>query len=157
MTWFRCSIVVMCVLVGLQACKSHRPLVESRIVETHDHVVSDSEYWEIVEDTVYALPSALIRGDSVAIPPSPPAPSFHYVLLSQSPAPSVPSLVPVAARKIVKRGAVADSVRAVSSVTEVKKPPNLDVYGNKIRLWKWGCVILFVILCCITYVLIRKI
>lgn len=141
---------MLCLYAGmiLCGCKGHASLVKETTATEHETIQKGVEYWEEVEDTLYLLPVAPFRGDSMTIPPSPPAPSFHYVWLSPSSVPS--SIVPVAVRHSVKRGAQVDSTQA-SRMVEIKETaPQTRVFTKEIRFWKWCSIAFFFILCCIT-------
>lgn len=83
-------------------CKHHEKMLnEQDTTRTHwgEVVTTSSSLQDMIEE-IYVNPSALLWGDSVAIPPLPPATSFHYMCLSGTVPPPSKKLVPVLVRRI---------------------------------------------------------
>lgn len=148
--------IFACVLVAVTSCGSRKPLVREDIVLENRGNVHGLEYRVMTADTIFAMPVPSLRGDSIAVPPLPPATSFHYVLRPHSDAPSSVPLVPVMVRRTSEIGYAVDSVRVHSEKIEKEvQHGELPVQRN-LRFWKYAAGVLFLLLCFITYFLLRK-
>lgn len=91
------SILGYSLLLLLASCASHRDartLETQEVNRTHWGVLVDMQDKLVsVEDCLFITPIPSLWGDSMTIPPNPPAPSFHYVCLSDSAPPPSPILV----------------------------------------------------------------
>lgn len=120
--------------------------LESREGYTHwgEKVVS-MDCGGIMVDCIFVAPVCSPWGDSMTIPPNPPAPSFHYVCLSGSAPKSAPPPVPVYVRKRIQMTNVVrhDSVAAAGNSEVVKNQNNSNSKGQS-HWWVYVLIFLFV-------------
>lgn len=113
------ATVYLCLSIVLCACsKKHTQTFQTDVdMMQWERAHNQWHGYEILEDSIFMLPSAPPWGDSMTIPPPPPAPSFHYVWLSPSaPSPDL-SRFPIYARRTVRRYA-GDSIARAQAQTE---------------------------------------
>lgn len=128
MRWQLVNVFVLC--LALYGCKTK--------VRTLDYLQSNQTHWgEYVNagrtlsneiEEIWVNPTISLRGDSVTIPPCPPATSFHYVWLPQSDAPSRAPLVPAIVRKVSRTSVTSDTTRHsdIQSLEEKKEVVNVS-------------------------------
>lgn len=117
MTW-RTLLLVSVVSVCLSCSRKHVEKIETDVTLAHWEKQHDQwKGYEILEDSIWLMPCAPSWGDSMTIPPNPPAPSFHYVWLSPSVVTPDLSKFPVYARRMVRRYG-GDSLGVAQTNTE---------------------------------------
>lgn len=145
MKWLWCSIFFE--ILMLLSC-SHKTTenVTQEVNRTHwGEVVHVQDNDELVVDCVFVVPVRSLWGDSMTIPPNPPAPSFHYVCLSGSNARTVPRPVPVYVRKTIKKAQSGVTTRGMDAITEktVNKTRTKTREGGS-HWWVYVLIFLFV-------------
>lgn len=109
----------------------------------------------LVVDCIFVAPVCSLWGDSMTIPPLPPAPSFHYVCLSGSAPrsapppvrPSVPrsGLVPVYVRRQVQKGhSVRNDTLLGKGGRSVEMKDVSKATGQGSHWWVYVLIFLFV-------------
>lgn len=145
MKWLRVSFFFW--VLGMLSC-SHKTTehVNQEVNRTHwGEVVNIRDNDELVVDCVFVVPVRSLWGDSMTIPPHPPAPSFHYVCLSgSSPRPN-PKPVPVYVRKTIKKAQTGVTTRGMDTSTEkaVTKTETKTKEGGS-HWWVYVLIFLFV-------------
>lgn len=120
--------------------------VTREVNRTHwGEVVNIQDNDELVVDCVFVVPVRSLRGDSMTIPPLPPAPSFHYVCLSGSSPRPVPRPVPVYVRKTIKKAQTGVTTRGMDTSTEkAVTETKTKTKGGGTHWWVYFLIFLFV-------------
>lgn len=145
MKWLRGSIFFG-VLMLLSCSHKTTENVTSEVNRTHwGEVVNVHDNDELVVDCVFVVPVRSLWGDSMTIPPRPPAPSFHYVCLSGSSPRPVPGPVPVYVRKTIKKAQTGVTTRGMDASTEkaVTETKTKTKEGGS-QWWVYVLIFLFV-------------
>lgn len=144
MIWQMLKIFILCALMWSCSHKTTHHL-ESREGYTHwgEKVVSMGSGGVMV-DCVFVAPMCSPWGDSMTIPPNPPAPSFHYVCLSESAPHSAPTPMPIYVRKRIQ---MTNIVRHDSVATAGNKRIMDDHHESvsKSRSHWWVYVLIFLL------------
>lgn len=118
MRWQSVSFIFE-VLMLLSCSHKTTENVTQEVNKTHwGEVVNIQDNDELVVDCVFVVPVRSLWGDSMTIPPLPPAPSFHYVCLPGSSPHPVPRPVPVYVRKTIKKAQTGVTTRGMDASTE---------------------------------------
>ncbi len=135
--------VYLCLSIVLCACsKKHTQEIQTDIdLIKWERAHNKWHGYEILEDSIFMVPSAPLWGDSMTIPPLPPAPSFHYVWLSPSAPLTDLSRFPVYARRTVRRYA-GDSIAQAQAQTEEHAKQVTKEKTPKLSHW-WVYVLIF--------------
>ena len=156
MTW-QTLLLVSVVSVCLSCSHKHVEKIQTDVTLAHWEKQHDQwRGYEILEDSIWMIPCAPSWGDSMTIPPCPPAPSFHYVWLSpKSVAPDL-SKFPVYARRTVRRYG-GDTVSVAQGNTKVHREyKEKEVTPSGSHWWVYVLVFLFVdVLCLFVYFVCR--
>lgn len=156
MTW-RTLLLVSVVSVCLSCSRKHVEKIETDVTLAHWERQHDQwRGYEILEDSIWLMPCAPSWGDSMTIPPNPPAPSFHYVWLSPSVVTPDLSKFPVYARRMVRRYG-GDSLGVAQTNTEehrMSREKKVTPLGS--HWWVYLLVFLFVdVLCLFVYFMVK--
>lgn len=152
MTW-RITILFSVVSVCLSCSRKHVEQMQTDVTLAHWEKQHDQwRGYEILEDSIWLMPCAPFWGDSMTIPPSPPAPSFHYVWLSPSVVAPDLSKFPVYARRMVRRYGGDSLGVAKTNTEEHRMSTEKKVTPSGSHWWVYVLVFLFVdILCLFVY------
>lgn len=156
MTW-RTLLLVSVVSVCLSCSRKHVEQMQTDVTLAHWEKQHDQwRGYEILEDSIWLMPCAPLWGDSMTIPPCPPAPSFHYVWLSPSVVAPDLSKFPVYARRMVRRYGGDSLGVAQTNTEEHRKTTEKKVTPSGSHWWVYVLVFLFVdVLCLFVYFIWR--
>lgn len=145
MTWLKHSTFFGALM--LLSC-SHKTTenVTQEVNRTHwGEIVNLQDNDELVVDCVFVVPVRSLWGDSMTVPPLPPAPSFHYVSLSGSSPRPVPRPVPVYVRKTIKKAQTGVTTRGMDASTEkAVTETKTKNKGGGTHWWVYVLIFLFV-------------
>lgn len=156
MTW-RTLLLVSIVSVCLSCSHKHVEKLQTDVTLAHWEKQHDQwKGYEILEDSIWLMPCAPSWGDSMTVPPNPPAPSFHYVWLSPSVVAPDLSKFPVYARRMVRRYG-GDSLGVAQTNTDIHETDNVYTKkSNRIHVNNLIIVFLFVdVLCLFVYFMVK--
>lgn len=157
MKWLLVNVVVLCLV--LCGCKTK--------VRTLDYLQSNQTHWGEYVNTGHTLsdeieeiwvnPAVSLRGDSVTVPPCPPATPFHYVWLPPSEAPKPVPLVPAFVRKVHKASVDVDTARSSAVTTEVVRR-KVSKVSKPIKDWLTfvKTMAFVVVICLLVYFVFRR-
>lgn len=139
-------VVYLCLSIVFCACSKKHTETLTQDIKV-DKWWNDHHQWhgyEILDDSIFMLPSAPLWGDSMTIPPLPPAPSFHYVWLAPSATTPDLSRFPVYARRTVRRYAGDSIAQAQTQTEESVKQVNKKKIPAQTHWWVYVLIFLFV-------------
>lgn len=145
MTWRKYSTFFGTLM--LLSC-SHKTTdnVLQEVNRTHwGEIVNLQDNDELVVDCVFVVPVRSMWGDSMTVPPLPPAPSFHYVCLSGSSPRPVPRPVPVYVRKTIKKAQTGVTTKSMGTITEKEvRKTKTKTKKDGFHWWVYVLIFLFV-------------